>query len=240
MVKTAKPRPKKNQDTPYTKHAKSLPELSPIVAKTENQELAMKSFSEGRQLVISGFAGTGKSYVACALGLAEIARGNQERLAIYRSAVPTRDLGFLKGSIEEKEAPYEAPYKSIFSELYRRGDAYEILKKSGVVEFSTSSYLRGLTLKDTVVLVDECQNWTFHELDSIMTRLGHGSRIIFCGDYMQTDLQKRIDQEGLSRFLKILKSMREFSFVEMGIDDIVRSELVRSYLIAQFEASRVD
>jgi phosphate starvation-inducible protein PhoH len=227
----SKPKHSKTEST--NKHTKALPDPIPIVAKTSNQDAAIKSFKEGKQLILHGLAGTGKTFVACSLAIQDIWKGKHDRLVIYRSAVPTRDMGFMPGTKAEKEAPYEAPYRSIFAEMFRRGDAYELMKKNGTVEFSTSSYIRGLTLRDTVVLVDECQNWTLHELDSLITRLGDGCRVIFCGDYTQTDLTRNVDKEGLSHFLKIAKSMDEFSFVEFGIDDIVRSDLVKSYIIAK-------
>lgn len=223
---------KKSQQT-NRNHAKSLPELKPLSAKTDNQSEILKQFKAGKNLVIHGLAGTGKTFIACSMALNEVFKGRADRMVIYRSAVPTRDMGFMPGTRAEKEAPYEDPYRSVFSELFERGDAFDLMKKSGLVDFSTTSYLRGLTIKNTVVIVDECQNMSFHELDSLITRLGTGSRIIFCGDYTQSDLTKHIDKEGLHAFLKILRSMSEFAFVEMRVDDIIRSDIVKSYIISK-------
>lgn len=214
-------------------HAKALPVPLSLVPKTENQAEVLKQFKAGKNLVIHGLAGTGKTFLACSMALYEVYKGRQDRLLIYRSAVPTRDMGFMPGTKAEKEAPYEDPYRSVFAEIFDRGDAFDLMKKSGLIDFSTTSYLRGLTIRNAVVLVDECQNMSLHELDSLITRLGTGSRIIFCGDYTQSDLTRSIEKEGLMTFLNILRSMDEFAFVEMGIDDIVRSDLVRSYIISK-------
>ena len=152
-------------------------------------------------------------------------------LVIIRSAVPTRDIGFLPGSEKEKASVYEEPYKEIALELFQRGDAYEILKTKGLVHFMTTSFVRGITLKETVIIIDECQNMTFHELDSIITRVGTNCRVIFCGDFRQSDLKSN----GLESFMEILKNMGSFDFIDFEIKDIVRSEFVKDYIIAKTE-----
>lgn len=215
------------------KHTKTLPPPLILNPKTENQRRIIDAYKNGKNLVISGMAGTGKTFVATGLALQDYTRNKTACVSIYRSAVPTRDMGFMPGSLAEKQALYETPYRNVVNELYGRADSYDILKKSGVIEFSTTSYMRGLTIRDSVILVDEMQNMSFHELDSLITRIGDGSRIIFCGDYAQTDLTRDVDKHGLKRFLNILSKMSEFSFVEMGIDDVVRSELIRSYLLTK-------
>jgi phosphate starvation-inducible protein PhoH len=217
----------------HPKHVKTLPPLLPFQPKTENQARVVGAYKNGQNVVMSGMAGTGKTFVALSIALQELARSRAERVVIFRSAVPTRDMGFMPGTLAEKQAPYETPYRSVVTELYGRSDAYDILKKSGVIEFSTTSYLRGLTIKDSVIIVDESQNMTFHEADSIMTRIGDGTRIIFCGDYTQSDLVRDADRHGIRRFFGVLSDMSEFSFVEMGIDDIVRSDIIRSYILAK-------
>jgi phosphate starvation-inducible protein PhoH len=148
---------------------------------------------------------------------------------LIRSAVPTRDIGFLPGNEKEKASVYEEPYKEVANELFNRGDAYQILKTKGLVHFMTTSYIRGITLKNSVILIDECQNMTFHELDSIITRVGKYCRVIFCGDFEQSDLKNN----GLKDFLKILETMGAFDMVNFEVGDIVRSDFVKEYLIAK-------
>ena len=178
----------------------SLWETEPL---TQNQILA---FESDKHLVLHGVAGTGKTFISCYLAFDDMIKGLYDRLIIIRSAVPTRDMGFLPGSEKEKSAVYEEPYKNIAIELFDRGDAYDILKTKGLVHFMTTSFIRGVTLKDSVILIDECQNMTFHELDSIITRVGRDCRIIFSGDFKQTDIKNN----GIRPFLKILKMMGSF------------------------------
>ena len=117
-------------------------------------------------------------------------------------------------------------------ELFSRGDnPYGQLKQKGIISFLTTSYIRGTTFNDSVIIVDECQNMTFHELDSIITRVGRNCRIIFCGDFFQADLKNN----GLNDFMKIIKAMEEFDFIEFGINDIVRSDFVKSYLVQKYK-----
>jgi len=159
----------------------TLHEIEPL---TRNQVAA---FESDRHLVLHGVAGTGKTFISLYLAFDDMIKGLYDRTIIIRSAVPTRDIGFLPGTEKEKSAVYEEPYKDICIELFDRGDAYEILKNKNLVQFMTTSFIRGITLRDSVVIVDECQNMSFHELDSIITRIGEGSRIIYCGDFRQSD-----------------------------------------------------
>jgi len=204
-----------------------------VFPKTENQKRVLVNYAKGKHLVIHGLAGTGKTFLACYLGMTSLLAKEQERIIIYRSAVPTRDMGFMPGSAAEKSAPYEVPYKYVFAELFERADAYEILKARFTVEFSTSSYLRGLTLRDSVVIVDEMQNWSWHELDSMITRAGEDTRFIFCGDFRQSDLKSDHEREGLEKFMRVISDISSFAMVEMKSDDIVRSALVRDYILAK-------
>lgn len=203
----------------------SLHEIEPL---TKNQLL---TFESQQHLVLHGVAGTGKTFISSYLAYDDMAKGMYDRLILIRSAVPTRDIGFLPGNEKEKSAVYEAPYKDIAIELFQRGDAYEILKTKGLVHFMTTSFIRGVTLRDAVILVDECQNMSFHELDSIITRVGENCRVIFCGDFRQSDLKTN----GLNDFFRILRSMKQFDFVDFEIKDIVRSDFVKSYITARTE-----
>jgi phosphate starvation-inducible protein PhoH and related proteins len=208
------------------KHNNDIFELYEIEPLTKNQLLA---FESDKNLVLCGSAGTGKTFVSCYLAFDDIIKNHYARLILIRSAVSTRDIGFLPGTEEEKAKVYEEPYYAIFGEIFQRGDAYKILKEKGWLEFMITSYIRGLTINDSVVIVDECQNMTLHELDSIITRIGQNCRIIFCGDFKQSDLKTN----GMHDFLKVLRAMNEFDVIEYTVDDIVRSEFVKNYLIAK-------
>ena len=200
--------------------------LHDIAPLTRNQVLA---FESERNLVLHGVAGTGKTFISCYLAFDDMTKGMYKQLIIIRSAVPTRDIGFLPGSEKEKASVYEEPYKDIAVELFQRGDSYEILKTKGLLHFMTTSYLRGITLKDAVIIVDECQNMSFHELDSIVTRVGTNCRVIFCGDFRQADLAKN----GLQDFIRVLKVMDQFDLIDFEIKDIVRSDFVKDYITAK-------
>tara|TARA_B110000305_G_scaffold207727_1_gene239462 strand:- start:4219 stop:4878 length:660 start_codon:yes stop_codon:yes gene_type:complete len=203
----------------------TLQEIEPL---TQNQLLA---FESNKHLLLHGVAGTGKTFISCYLAFDDMIKGCYNNLVILRSAVPTRDIGFLPGNEKEKSAIYEAPYKDIAVELFGRGDAYEILKQKSIVHFMTTSFIRGITLRDAVIIIDECQNMTLHELDSIITRVGENCRVIFCGDFRQSDLGKN----GLEQFVSILKRMEQFDLIDFEIKDIVRSEFVKSYITAKTE-----
>jgi len=202
-----------------------LKEIEPL---TKNQ---LAAFESNNNLVLHGLAGTGKTFISSYLAYDDIEKGFADSLIIIRSAVPTRDIGFLPGSEKEKSAVYEEPYKDVATHLFDRGDAYEIMKQKNIVQFMTTSFIRGITLRNACIIVDECQNMSFHELDSIITRVGENCRIMFCGDFRQSDLKRN----ELLSWLKVLERMEEFDFIEFGVDDIVRSEFVKKYIIAKME-----
>lgn len=209
-----------------------------IVPKTENQKKAFDSFNSSleRHIFLYGSAGTGKSFIALYLGLKQVLTGNTQfnKVIIVRNVVASRDMGFLPGSAKDKAKEYEAPYISICAELFGRRDAYELLKRKGVLEFVTTSFLRGTTFRDAIVIADEAQNFTAHEANTLMTRCGDHVRIMFAGDLKQSDLvvrHKYSEVSGLADFVKIIKLMKSFSFIEFNTDDIVRSKTVKEYLI---------
>jgi len=224
---------KRNEDQHQQQKKQAAFILKDIEPITRNQELVFRDFSNGKHLLIHGLPGTGKSYISLFLALSEIENFKSYRnITIIRSVVPSRDMGFLPGSIKEKSKIYELPYQAICAELYGRGDAYEVLKNKGLIDFQTSSFLRGLTIDNSIVIVDECQNMTFQELSTIITRIGNNSRIIFCGDYRQTDLKYSDEKVGIFSFMEILHNMTKyFSCVEFQIEDIVRSGLVKDFII---------
>ena len=201
-------------------------ELREIEPLTRNQ---LKAFETTDHLVLHGLAGTGKTFISSYLAFDDMAKGDFQKLIIIRSAVPTRDIGFLPGTEKEKSSVYEEPYKDISNDLFSRGDAYEILKQKNMIEFMTTSFIRGITLRDAVILIDECQNMSFHELDSIITRMGENCRVIFCGDFRQADLRAN----GIKDFFRVLERMQLFTFIEFEIEDIVRSDFVKQYIISK-------
>lgn len=212
-------------------------ELSALEPMTDRQARAIDWWDEDQNLVLSGYAGTGKSYLACALALEAIEDRDTpfKKMVIIRSAVPSRNMGFTPGNIDEKASLYEEPYQRIINSLYKCGSAYEQRKNERKLEFRTTSYLRGLTFDRTIIIVDEIQNMSFEELDTIMTRVGEHSRIIFSGDYRQTDLHNEKEKAGLKKFLNIIQGMPQFSVVDFQKDDIVRSDIVRDYIVAKTE-----
>ena len=212
--------------------------LRRIQARGPNQQLAYDYFEQEDHLVLHGVAGTGKTYIALYLALKRLFERdcNQEKVVIVRSVVPTREMGFLPGSEKEKMKAYEAPYQAMCNELFGRGDAYQILKSKGMMQFMTSSFVRGLTFDNTIILVDECQSMTYHELDTIITRVGESSKIVFCGDTKQDDLEisrNRADVSGLCEFLRVLNRVDSFDCISFTPDDIVRSGLVKEYILAK-------
>lgn len=216
-------------------------ELRHVIPLTQNQEETFCAYAAGMNLMLHGYAGTGKSYISLWLALNEILNQNScyEKIQIIRSVVPSRDMGFLPGTMKDKQRVYEKPYQQICDDLFGRGDGYEVLKMRGIVDFESTSFLRGCTLNQTIVIVDEMQNMTFQELDTVMTRIGDNSKIIFCGDFRQTDLCER-DRSGLVNFINITKRMNKFAYIEFGKKDIVRSGLVRDYIVKKAEVVSVN
>ena len=217
----------------------SMRNISPM---TTTQEDMFDSYRAGYNIAAIGTAGTGKTMCGLYLGLSDILNDdNYDQVIIVRSAVQTREQGFMPGTQAQKEAVYSVPYADIVNNLFGRGDAWEILKQKHSVKFMTSSFVRGLTFDNSIIIVDECQSMTYHELDSIITRVGETSRIIFCGDTAQDDLatsRNRNDTSGLGDFINVLKRMdHSFKVVQFGIEDIVRSGLVKEYIIAKEKQS---
>ena len=209
-----------------------LTSLEPI---TDNQGMVFEYFKKEYHMVLSGSAGSGKTFLSMFLALEQVLDKDTpyDKLIIVRSVVPTRDIGFLPGTKEEKEDVYTQPYVSIAHELFEDKGAYEKLVTQGALQFLTTSYIRGTTLRNAIVLVDEMQNLNFHELDSVITRVGENCRFIMCGDYYQTDFEKKNDKDGIVKFLNILDNMKRFKHVEFTWKDIVRSDLVREYIVTK-------
>lgn len=215
---------------------KQLIDILEIEPRTDNQALVFDAFNNGDNILLHGVAGTGKTFISLYLALDDVFNGDdlKRSVTIVRSVVPTRDMGFLPGKEQEKTAVYEQPYEAICKELTNRGDGYQVLKQRGVIKFTTTSYIRGITLDNTIVVVDEFQNMTDDEINSVMTRVGINSRVILCGDYRQTDLHKPWDQSGAKILLKLWQSMpSNCTHVEFVNTDIVRSGFVRDWIEAR-------
>ena len=207
-----------------------LVKLDPL---TQNQKLAFDSFASGNHLCLDGSAGTGKTFISLYLALEAVFKKEYEKVIIVRSAVPTRDMGFLPGTQEEKEDAYTAPYKAIVNDLFEDSDGWTKLTSGKQVEFLTTSFIRGITLKNAIVIIDESQNCNYHELCSVITRLGEDCRFIMAGDYYQSDFNRKGDQDGISEFIKIIKNMRAFDHIEFKWEDIVRSGFVRDFIMTK-------
>lgn len=213
----------------------SMYDLNKITPMTRNQELTFDLWRENHNLILAGSAGCGKTFLSIYLAMRDILdpRTPYEKLIIFRSAVPTRDMGFVKGTQEEKTAVYEMAYHQIFDEIFPKIKQYQYLKAAGLVDFQTTSYVRGVTFNNAIVIFDEFQSANFHELFTVATRIGQDSKIIFCGDAAQNDLLKsKNDQSGFQKFIKVASYVPEFRQVTFTREDIVRSEFVKSLIIA--------
>jgi len=220
--------------------ASYLVDIEPV---TENQKTLFNSYNEGKHLVAYGAAGTGKTFVTLYNAIKDVLDETTpyERIYIVRSLLATREIGFLPGDYEDKSDIYQVPYKHMVKYMFQlSSDAdfemlYGNLKSQDTIKFWSTSFLRGTTLDNAIVIVDEFQNLNFHELDSIITRVGENSRVCFCGDARQTDLVKTNDRNGIVDFMNILRKMPSFDIIEFDIDDIVRSGLVKEYIVAKLE-----
>ena len=231
----AKSKSKQKQATAVAIPSINLQSLRNVEPLTNTQKKVFAAYKKKNHLCLSGAAGTGKTFLAIFLAIEEILKGDSpyEKIIVVRSVVPTRDIGFLPGEREEKESTYLSPYISIMTELFNDRMAWNKLVAKGTVEFLTTSFIRGITLRKSIVIVDEMQNLTFHELDSIITRLGEDCRFIMCGDYYQSDLEKNKDKSGILEFMKIVSQMKYFYSVEFTWQDIVRSGIVRDYIMTK-------
>jgi predicted ribonuclease YlaK len=208
---------------------------------TDNQETLFKSYDDGKHLVAYGAAGTGKTFITLYNALKDVLdeRSPYDKIYIVRSLVATREIGFLPGDHEDKSSLYQIPYKNMVKYMFQMPDdasfemLYGNLKTQGTISFWSTSFIRGTTLDNAIIIVDEFQNLNFHELDSIITRVGENSKIMFCGDATQSDLLKTNEKNGIIDFMRILRVMPSFDIIEFGIEDIVRSGLVKEYIIAK-------
>ena len=221
-------------------NADYLVDIEPL---NDNQKRLFDSYKKKKNIIAYGCAGTGKTFITLYNAMKDVLGDNNlyEKIYLVRSLVSTREIGFLPGDHEDKADIYQIPYKNMVKYMFHMpSDAdfemlYGNLKSQDTIKFWSTSFIRGTTLDNSIVIVDEFQNLNFHELDSIITRVGENTRIIFCGDASQSDLVKTNDRNGIVDFMNILRKMNSFDIIEFGIDDIVRSGLVKEYLLAKNE-----
>ena len=221
----------------------NLDYIKKIEPLTDNQRVFFDSYKEDKNLVAYGCAGTGKTFITLYNALMDVLdpKSPYEKIYIVRSLVATREIGFLPGDHDDKSYLYQIPYKHMVKYMFQMPDdasfdmLYGNLKAQDTIDFWSTSFIRGTTFDRAIIIVDEFQNLNFHELDSMITRIGQDSKIMFCGDATQTDLVKQNERNGIVDFLRILRNMPSFDIIEFGIDDIVRSGLVKEYIIAKLE-----
>lgn len=222
----------------------NLDRLSEIKPVTENQSKLFDAYNSQKHLFVYGCAGTGKTFCSLYLALKDVLNEitPYDRVVVVRSLVATREIGFLPGDHEDKSSLYQIPYKNMVKYMFEMNNDTEFemlygnLKQQESIKFWSTSFIRGTTLDNCIVLVDECQNLNFHELDSIITRVGEDSKIIFCGDATQSDLTRNTERSGVIDFMRIIQRMPEFESIEFDVNDIVRSGLVKSYIINKLAA----
>lgn len=217
-----------------TKKKWSLHDIKNLKPLTENQTLAFHAFNTSEHLALTGSAGTGKTLLAMFFALRDVIdpAQPQQKVRIVRSSVSSRDIGFLPGDEEEKMAPYEAPYRGVCKFLFNNANTYDNMKEAGLVIFDSSSFARGDTWTNEIVILDEVQNMTFHEINTLATRLGENSRLILVGDGFQDDLQNNNGDSGFAQTMNVVKHIKSMQSVQFGIDDIVRSGFVKEWIIA--------
>ena len=214
-------------------------QLNQIKPVTDSQKIVFETYKNGLNQFLFGCAGTGKTFISLYLALQDVLKNETpyDKVIVVRSLIPTREIGFLPGDEEDKAALYQVPYSNMMQFMFEQPNEqafsmlYDRIKAQGSFYFLSTSFLRGLTFDNSIIIVDECQNLNFHELDTIITRVGQDSKIMFCGDFSQSDFTKMSERNGLMSFLQILQEMEEFNCTEFDIGDIVRSGFVRNYLI---------
>ena len=221
-------------------NADMLRDIEPL---TENQQKLFESYSNNKNIIAYGAAGTGKTFITLFNALNDVLDTSTpyEKIYIVRSLVSTREIGFLPGDHEDKSFLYQIPYKNMVKYMFELPSAadfemlYGNLKAQETISFWSTSFIRGTTFDRAIILVDEFQNLNFHELDSIMTRVGENTKIMFCGDATQSDLIKQNERNGIVDFMRVLRLMASVDIIEFGVEDIVRSGLVKEFILAKLE-----
>ena len=220
--------------------AELLLDIEPL---TDNQKKLFESYDAGKHLIVHGVAGSGKTFLCLFKALQDVLSEctPYEKIYIVRSLVPTREIGFLPGSHDDKASLYQIPYKNMVKYMFQMpSDAdfemlYGNLKAQETISFWSTSFIRGTTLDNCIIIVDELENLNFHELDSIITRVGENTKILFCGDASQSDLIRQNEKNGVVDFMKILRQMPSFDIIEFEVADVIRSGLIKEYIITKME-----
>jgi predicted ribonuclease YlaK len=230
MVTKRKPTVVKSAAEKASKQHFSIKTITPL---TKNQELVFDEYAKEQHLVLSGSAGSGKSFLALYLSLNQILKSKSpyDKIIIIRSSVPTRDVGFVPGTLEEKSKIYQDPYIQIVNEILDRGDAWHYLLNEDILQFQTTSFLRGLTFRNCIIICDEIQSATFHEISTVLTRIGENCKFILCGDLAQNDLVSRKEKTGYNEIISVLSKIPSVSMIAFGHQDIVRSGFCRDFII---------
>lgn len=240
-VQQLHPNNEEHTESQQKKHLRltiKIDDLKTFQPLTENQKKFFETYKRGDYFVaLHGVAGTGKTFIAMYKALEEVLDKSTffDKIIVVRSAVQSREMGHLPGDADEKMEIYQQPYVQICHTLFGRRDAYQRLVEQHHVEFISTSFIRGMSFDDAIIIVDEMQNMNYDEIDTVMTRVGHRSKIIWCGDYRQTDLRKANDKSGILRFFEVAKHMKAFTRIEFTADDIVRSSLVKDYILAKMK-----
>lgn len=208
-------------------------ELIDFSPKTDNQARMFDDFHNGSNILAIGSAGSGKTVVSLYLALQKLITNGIDKIIILRSAVPTRNQGFLPGTQAEKDDIYKPAYIQLVNFLFHSDTAWDTLTKRGYIQFMSTSYVRSITFENAVIIFDEIQNADFSETISVLTRLGEGCKVFLCGDIRQNDLERKREVSGFLNILKVINRMdNHFSVIEFTRDDIVRSKFVKDLIIA--------
>ena len=198
----------------------------PIKGRTPNQQLLVKTFNENDLTFALGPAGTGKTYLAVALAVRALKNREVRKIILSRPAVEAGEkLGFLPGDMRDKIDPYLQPLYDALEDMIPGAKLKEYMD-TNVIQIAPLAFMRGRTLNDAIVVLDEAQNTTTHQIKMFLTRLGMGSKMVVTGDTTQIDLP-RTTSSGLIQALKVLNGVKGIGKVEFGKKDIVRHQLVQ-------------